>query len=120
LLYDLMGERDETINISHREMPTFDDHVCFVERRPYTEWSFIAVGDEIVGAIYLSHQDEIGCFLYRKYRGMGYGRRAILALMDSHGPRRYLANINPRNDPSRALFVSLGFTICQHTYEKRS
>lgn len=101
-------------------MPSLYDHVAFVEGRPYADWCFISVGDEIVGAIYLSKQDEIGVFLYRKFRGMGYGCRAILALMDKHGSRRYLANINPRNDPSRSLFVSLGFTVCQHTYEKRS
>ncbi len=120
LLYQLLDERDETINISHRQMPSFGDHVRFVEGRPYADWNFICVGDELVGAIYLSRADEIGIFMFGKFRGMGYGRRAIIALMDKHGRRRYLANVNPRNDPSRALFVSLGFTVCQHTYERRS
>jgi RimJ/RimL family protein N-acetyltransferase len=120
LLYDLLGERDASINISHRQMPSFGDHVRFIEGRPYYDWNFVYVGDEIVGAIYLTDADEIGIFVYGKHRGLGYGRKAIIALMDKHGRRRYLANINPRNDPSRALFVSLGFAVCQHTYEKRT
>ncbi len=42
---------------------------------------------------------------------------AVLELIRLHGPRRYLANINPRNDASIAMFQGLGFTHIQNTYE---
>jgi hypothetical protein len=39
-------------------------------------------------------------------------------LMQRHGHRRYLANINPRNERSAYLFSRLGFNLVQHTYER--
>lgn len=115
LLYKLLSERDETVSISHKRMPCWGDHVRFIESKPYAAWYFI--GDE-VGACYLSKQNEIGIFIFREHRGKGYGRAAIEALMEKHGRRRYLANINPRNESSAALFAKLGFNLCQHTYER--
>lgn len=127
-LYRLLEERDDPkINISHRTMPKYCEHLSFVQSKPYEAWYFIVIdnadppiGCSTVGAIYLTKRNEIGIHLFKQYRGMGYGRRAIAKLMSMHGKRRYLANINPKNDPSRALFVSLGFKAIQHTYELQS
>lgn len=129
ILYQLLAERDETINISHKAMPCLGDHARFVEGHPYEAWYFIEAEDAaepshsaglqrpIVGACYLSHQNEIGVAIYKSWRGKGYGPQAIKALIEKHGPRRYLANINPRNEPSARVFSNLGFKIVQHTYE---
>lgn len=116
VLYDLLRERDETINISHKRMPSWDEHIRFVESAPYEAWYLICDPDPL-GSIYLSRQNEIGVFVFKEYQGLGYGRRAIKALMEKHGKRRYLANINPRNERSANLFASLGFNLIQHTYE---
>lgn len=115
LLYDLLSERDETVNISHREMPHWEDHAKFVEKHPYEAWYFI--GQEPVGAIYLTKQNEIGIGIFKEHQGKGYGPQAIKELMRRHGKRRYLANINPRNEPSARVFSNLGFKLVQHTYE---
>jgi hypothetical protein len=40
-LYELMKEREPEINISHRELPTFEQHRQFVTRRPYRFWYLI-------------------------------------------------------------------------------
>ena len=40
-LYELLAERDPVANISHREMPTFDQHRKFVDSRPYKAWYLI-------------------------------------------------------------------------------
>jgi RimJ/RimL family protein N-acetyltransferase len=116
LLYDLLKERDETVNVSHRELPAWCDHVRFVESHPYQEWYFIEAGD-VVGACYLTIDDEIGVFVFKEYQGHGYGPMAVRRLMDIHGQRRYLANINPRNERSAGIFAKLGFRCVQHTYE---
>ncbi len=114
LLYQLLGERDETVNISHKVMPAWADHVRFVESQPYEAWYFI--GDEPFGACYLTKQNEIGIFIFKEHQRKGYGIRAIDALIDKHGHRRYLANISSRNAPSISLFRKLGFNHAQHTY----
>ena len=115
LLYRLLVDRDAGVNISHKKMPCWGDHIRFVESRPYEAWYFI--GEEPYGACYLTKQNEIGVFLYKGHQGKGYGREAIKALMELHGRRRYLANINPLNDNSKSAFQALGFTLCQQTYE---
>jgi RimJ/RimL family protein N-acetyltransferase len=118
LLFRLLGERDETVNISHKALPSFEDHVAFVESRPYTVWYFICDADEyVVGTCYLSKQDEIGVQVFRHSHGLGYGKSAVRELMKLHGPRRYLANINPQNERSAKMFKDLGFGLIQHTYE---
>jgi RimJ/RimL family protein N-acetyltransferase len=116
LLYRLLSERDETINISHKAMPAFCQHVAFVESKPYTAWYFITENDEVHGACYLSNQDEIGIHVFRASQGRGYGPRAVNEIIGLHGRRRYLANINPRNERSAALFANLGFKLVQHTF----
>ena len=115
LLYELLSERTADVNISHRAMPSFEDHAAFINSMPYEAWYFIC-DPEPVGSVYLSKQNEIGVFIFQKYQKQGYARRAVMALMEKHGKRRYLANINPANAGSRFLFTGLGFNLIQHTY----
>jgi len=120
VLYDLLQERPEEASISHREMPAWSDHVCFVASRPYEAWYLIEDDGEFVGSIYLSKRDEIGVFVFRRYQRKGYCRRAVALLMQEHRRDRYLANVNPRNEASTGLFESLGFRHIQNTYEIRA
>ena len=115
VLYRLLGERKPDECISHSAMPSFEEHTRFIESRPYEGWFFIENG-ETVGAAYLSKQNEIGVFVFEAHRGKGYGKWAIEVIMANHGKRRYLANINPQNTKSAALFKSLGFYLIQNTY----
>jgi RimJ/RimL family protein N-acetyltransferase len=117
VLYQLLEERDPAANISHRAMPSWDEHVRFVETKPYEAWYFIE-REGIVGACYLSKQDEIGVFVFKAHQGKNYGPWAIEAIMLKHGKRRYLANISPRNERSAEIFRNLGFKQIQATYER--
>ncbi len=116
-LYQLLKERPALANISHREMPTWEQHKKFVGSRPYTAWYVIAGRGEFLGAVYLTKADEIGVFLFQKYQGRGHAKRAIRSLMALHPRGRYLANIAPGNEPSLDLFKRMGFTKSQETYE---
>jgi len=118
LLYRLLEERTPEVNISHRKVPSWGDHLEFLGSRPYAAWYVIEADGEPVGAIYLSRMDEIGVFILRAHRCRGYGKRAILQLLERHPRDRYLANINPTNSGSIAFFHSLGFRHIQNTYEK--
>jgi RimJ/RimL family protein N-acetyltransferase len=119
VLYRLLGERSPEVNISHRAMPSWEQHCAFVASKPYDAWYLIEVDGSKVGAIYLSKTNEIGIFLFRAHRGAGYGKRAVAMLMERHPRDRYLANINPENEASIAFFRDLGFHHIQNTYEKR-
>lgn len=118
VLWQLMQEREPHVNISHRGMPTWEQHVNFVSSRPYKNWWIIQTDEgECAGACYLSKQNEIGVFVLKAYSGRSIGLSAICEIMVLHPGERLLANINPRNESSIALFERLGFRHCQSTYE---
>jgi RimJ/RimL family protein N-acetyltransferase len=118
-LYEMLGERDPLLAISHEKMPTYEEHLDFVKGRPYKAWYIIKEGEDLIGNIYLSKHNEIGIFLKAKARGQGVGSWAVEQLMKLHGPDRYFANIHPRNEASIAFFRDhLGFkTLTQLTYK---
>ena len=120
VLYDLLSERTPDQSISHKAMPTYDDHTRFVLSDPYLVWYLAAVRMQrrsaVVGAIYLSKQREIGVSIFRDQQRKGYARAAVLELMRLH-PGNFLANVNPKNEASRKLWESLGFNLLQVTYE---
>lgn len=114
-LYRLIAERTPEQSISHKEIPSYFQHVVFVQSQPYKHWYLIESQDGIVGATYLSKQNEIGIFIFKAHMGKGYGTAAVKKLMMLHaGP--FLANINPNNAASRAMFEKLGFKFIQVTY----
>lgn len=126
LLYQLLWERDgEGVNISHGATPPFETHKAFVANHPYQGWYLIEDDGVVVGSIYLTQPpepsvagNEIGIFIFKAHQRKGYAREAIRMLMDKHGPRTYLANINPANEKSLALFEAEGFALCQYTLRK--
>lgn len=117
-LFSLLGERTKGQSISHKKMPTWKQHVAFIKSKPYRAWYAIRIGELFVGSCYLTHQNEIGVSIFRAHQGRDYGPDAVKRLMKRHGKRRYLANINPNNGRSIAMFKKLGFGLIQHTYER--
>ncbi len=115
-LYELIKERTPWQSISHVEMPTWDAHVGFVMSYPYHVWNIIKAENESVGSIYLTYEREIGISIFESHRGKGYGESAIRMLM-SICPGKFLANINPKNQPSIKLFEKLGGKQIQVTYK---
>ena len=120
LLYRLLEEREPHVNISHRGMPTWKSHIKFIAGHPYSAWYLIRSGKDYVGAIYLTALGEIGIGVLAQWRGHGFARAAIQALMRQHPRGRFLANINPGNATSIRMFSEMGFRIIQQTYELRS
>ena len=124
VLYELLAEREPHQNISHKEMPPWDDHCAFVASRPYEAWYLIVddagAGERVprtVGAIYLTKRREVGVFVFRTHQGNGYGARAISLLSQAH-PGRLLANVAPGNVDSAGMFQRCGFRPLQVTYER--
>lgn len=129
-LYDLLIERsqeeDASVNISHRALPTYAQHWDFVRSAPYYRWYLIYDNEEFVGSISITKRNEIGIVLKRKARGCGFGKSAVKRIIETEVPLpavpgersgKFLANINPNNARSIALFTGLGFKHIQNTYE---
>mgnify|MGYP004005194597 FL=1 len=116
-LFTLLQERDPRANISHKQMPTYDEHVKFLQSKPYSKWYIIFFNNKKVGSIYLSNQDEIGIFLQKEFQHSGIGKLSMDLLMKKNPRSRYLANVNPKNSKSKQFFKKNGFSLIQHTYE---
>ncbi len=116
-LYDLLRERDPRANISHKKMPSYEEHVKFILSNPYKIWYIIYLGNTKSGSIYLSKQNEIGIFILSKHQGKNIGKQALQLLMKKNPESRYLANVNPKNRKSINFFKKNKFTLIQHTYE---
>ena len=116
-LFELLKERDPRANISHKKMPSYDEHIKFIKSKPYTRWYIILKSKERVGSIYLSKNDEIGIFLSKEYQKKNIGNTALVELIRKNPRKRYLANVNPKNKKSSTFFNKNNFKLIQHTYE---
>ena len=116
-LFELLKERDPRANISHKKMPSYNEHLKFIKSKPYTKWYIILKSKYRIGSIYLSKNDEIGIFLSKKYQGKNIGNDALVELIRKNPRERYLANVNPKNKKSSVFFKNNNFKLIQHTYE---
>lgn len=116
-LYDLLKQREPQANISHKEMPTYKNHVKFVMSKPYSKWYVIYYKNRKTGSIYLSKQDEIGIFIKKEMIGKGIGVEALNKLIKFNPRTRYLANVSPKNNTSMKFFKKHGFKLIQYTFE---
>lgn len=129
ILWEILNERSEpedaNTNISHTTLPRREHHDEFVQNHPFRQWQLIRAENEYVGQIRLTYRNEIGVGLLKRYRGKGYGPAAVKKLIEtttpmpeikSHTRAGFVANINPKNERSIAMFKSLGFRHIQNTY----
>lgn len=119
-LYNLLKERNPNVNISHKKIPTYSEHVKFVKSKPYTKWNIIEYGKQKAGSIYLSKNDEIGIFLKKQFQGKNVAQESLELFMKMNPRKRYLANISPKNIGSQKFFKKNDFKLIQYTYEFQS
>lgn len=116
-LYELLLERDPKINISHKKIPTYQQHKKFVNSKPYLKWYVIYFKDIKIGSVYLSQQNEIGIHVKKKWNDESTLKIVVKLLMQKNPKNRYLVNINPKNKKLIRFFKNQGFKLIQHTYE---
>jgi RimJ/RimL family protein N-acetyltransferase len=116
-LYELLKNKDPNANISHKKMPSYDEHVKFVMSKPYTNWYIIEYDKKNVGSIYLSKQDEIGISINNDYEYAQIVKSALRLLMKLNQRKRYLANVGPKDVKSQEFLLKNGFTRLEYVYE---
>lgn len=127
-LYLLLCQRPSAANISHKALPSYEDHRAFVNAHPYRYWYVIETAETAtpVGAIYATHRNELGIAIEQEFHRQGYARRALEMFIRTHNPLpairghrngNWLANVAMDNDPSHNLFHAIGGRPLQVTYE---
>jgi RimJ/RimL family protein N-acetyltransferase len=116
-LYNLLKERDSRANISHKKMPTYNEHLKFIRSKPYAKWYIAEFGVSKIASVYLTSQNEIGIFIKKTYQNKKFGGIILSQLIQKNPRERYLANVSPKNKISENFFKSNGFKFIQKTYE---
>ena len=116
-LYNQLKERESKINISHKKMPTFEQHSKFVMSNPYSKWYIIMYKNKKIGNTYLTKTNEIGIFVLKSVKIKGIGKIVLQFLMKMNSRSRYLANVSPKNKKSQDFFKKNNFKLIQYTYE---
>ena len=119
-LYNLLKTRDPLANISHKKMPSYDEHVNFILSNPYPIWYIIEYEGKKIGSVYLSKQDEIGISLVDNSLYDKIGKSIIKLLFKNNPRKRYFAKTSPQNKKLQNFFVNNGFTGLEYTYEMKS
>lgn len=112
VLWALLEQRKPWQSISHKKMPTIEEHIAFVASKPYKHWYIICrqMTGESRGAVYITHENEIGLFIFDEYHHQGYGKIALDQIMKKHKEIDvFRANIAPLNSASMAFFTNFGF-----------
>ena len=116
-LYNLLKERDPRANISHKKMPTYNEHKKFVKSKPYSRWYIVVHSNKKIGSVYLSKNAEIGIFLKKEFQAHDIGKKVLKMIIQKNPRKPYLANINPKNTKSIKFFKKNHFKLIQYTFE---
>ena len=124
-LYKLLKSRE--FFISHKEMPSFEEHTNFVKNHPYYKWFIIENLSNLIGSLYIHKDNSIGLdmlnefeifipnvllFLEKRYKPLPY--------IKSVRSKNFFLNISPQNKRIQDLLISSGYEISQVSYEKKS
>lgn len=133
-LYDLLAERPPEACISHKEMPSYQEHELFVKTFGfhYEAWYIVEAAfyespnSDIlpapkfpIGSIYITRHDEVCVHVKPGYKRRGFEREAIRELMASHPRNRYFFNVAPNNQSAHKFYQDeMGLKVIQWTYVK--
>jgi|TARA_B110000263_G_C15026591_1_gene382022 RimJ/RimL family protein N-acetyltransferase len=117
-LFNHLKERDPRENISHKKMPTYDEHVKFVLSKPYSKWYIIFEKNKKIGSVYLTKADEIGLHLKKEYFRESMLKEILECLMKNEQNKRFVFNVSPRNKKFMKFLQKNGYVISQQTVVK--
>ena len=117
-LYELLSERKQITFISHKKMPTYEEHVKFIESEPYSKWYIIQIDDKKIGSIYLTKENEIGIHFFTQYEENEIFQNVIKEFFLKEPREKFFMNVSPKNEQYIDLAKKLGFHLVQHTYER--
>ena len=67
-LYQLLKERNLNVNIFHKKISSYSQHVSFVMSKPYSIWCIIYNDKQKVGSINLTKQNEVSIFVKKEFQ----------------------------------------------------
>jgi hypothetical protein len=115
-LFKNLKERKPIVNISHRKMPTYNEHVKFVLSKPYKKWYIILDRNKKIGSVYLTKDNEIAMHFCKGILDTRIYQITYDLITEKNPRHRYFVNISPKNSKIINLYKKNGFTLRQVTY----
>jgi len=116
-LFELLKNRDQFENISHKIMPTFKNHEKFVNSKPYFKWYLIYENLKKIGSAYITNQNEIAIHFLNIKNYEGFFLESLEIIIKKNPRKRFLLNISPKNKKLKRIVEKNKFKLIQHTYE---
>ncbi len=116
-LFELLKNRDQFENISHKIMPTFKNHETFVNSKPYFKWYIIYEDLKKIGSAYITNQNEIAIHFLNIKNYEGFFLESLEIIIKKNLRKRFLLNISTKNKKLKRIVEKNKFKLIQHTYE---
>lgn len=126
-LYRMLKERTNqpNLNISHKTLPTYENHVKFLESQPYKEFWLLFWNGARIGLCYLTKSapnylgNEFGIYIMKTMQRQGLGtfffKKFIEYCKQFHkGP--FYVNTNPENKVMQNFIKKFEFKPLQLTF----
>ena len=114
-------------SISHKNLPTFEEHTAFVKKHPYRCWYLIKLSGKPIASVYVGEDNSIG--LNNSENLDSEMLKGVLAwVFETFSPLDAIAslrsdvffvNVSATDTRLMALLVDLGFEAIQCSYTKR-
>lgn len=124
-LYTLLQQRRDSI--SHKQVPSYDEHIAFIENHPYRDWFLIFLRDAPIGSLYLGLDNSVGLHFTE---GHDVYLKSTISMMEnllkplpplkSIRSESFFFNIPPGNRRLRRLLESCGYYPTQLSMTKKT
>jgi hypothetical protein len=121
-LYELLKKR--VFTISHKRLPSYDEHKKFVLSHPYRSWYLIKSDESFLGSIYLLKDNTVGLFLVDdNFEDI---EESIKWLLLNHKPLKpiksvraasFHINISPTHEILNSILKKIGAEPLQISYD---
>tara|TARA_A100001015_G_C14982699_1_gene710169 strand:- start:286 stop:723 length:438 start_codon:yes stop_codon:yes gene_type:complete len=121
ILYNLLKERVH--NISHKQLPSYEEHKSFILNHPYREWFLVKSNGTYYGSIYVLDNNCIGINIdadneniIKKSINWIASQIKPLPGIKSVRNKNFHININPNNKKMAKILSNLNADLIEHTY----
>ena len=111
-------------NISHKKIPSFQNHKLFIKNNPYRAWCIVKESKSVIGNVYVKFDNSIGLNCYNDVSSAQL--KNILSLIKlkisplkekpSIRSKDFFINIASSNKSLRKKINSIGLVETQRTY----
>jgi hypothetical protein len=111
-------------NISHKSVPSFDEHTEFVQNHPYRKWIIVKDTEIAIANVYIQYNNSIGlnvdslvtCEQINKILKGIYASHSPLPAVPSVRFGEFFLNVATDNKMLQKKLSSLGFSEVERTF----